>query len=311
MMAVLLLLRAPAGWVPLDRPNDRSLHERPIPRAGGLAVLLGCLAGWLAAPATPWLVAFLALALCALSFADDLRGLPVAARLGSHFAAAVIVVPATAPEVPAVGIALLVLAVVWITNLYNFMDGSDGLAGGMTVFGFCAYAAAAWSAEAAGLAASCAVVAGAAASFLVLNFHPARIFLGDSGSIPLGFLAAALGLQGYATSAWPLWFPLLVFAPFIGDATLTLVRRLVRKERVWQAHRDHYYQRLVRMGFGHRRTAYISYVAMTFCALVAIWGRAQEPAVQALSFGIATAALSGFALWIDLKWKRSLGGRSA
>jgi UDP-N-acetylmuramyl pentapeptide phosphotransferase/UDP-N-acetylglucosamine-1-phosphate transferase len=98
----------------------------------------------------------------------------------------------------------------------------------------------------------CAGVAAAAAGFLCFNFHPARIFMGDVGSVPLGFTAGALGLVGWRSGAWPLWFPLLVFAPFILDATVTLLRRALRGEKVWQAHRSHYYQRMVQMGLGHR-----------------------------------------------------------
>jgi UDP-N-acetylmuramyl pentapeptide phosphotransferase/UDP-N-acetylglucosamine-1-phosphate transferase len=152
------------------------------------------------------------------------------------------------------------------------MDGSDGLAAGMTVIGFAAYAGAAALADEPELATICLCIAAAAAAFLVFNFHPARIFLGDVGSIPLGFLAGALGIIGWNDEAWPLWFPCAVFAPFIADATLTLVRRLIRGERVWQAHREHYYQRMVRSGLGHRGTAYIAYGIMALCAGAALLG---------------------------------------
>ena len=153
-----------------------------------------------------------------------------------------------------IALALLALAVAWITNLYNFMDGSDGLAGGMSVAGFGAYSIAAWLAGDAATGALCAAISGASVAFLLHNFYPARIFMGDVGSIPLGFLAAALGIVGWRNDAWPLWFPLLVFGPFIGDATVTFFKRVARRERVWRAHREHYYQRMVRMGFGHRGT---------------------------------------------------------
>ena len=161
------------------------------------------------------------------------------------------------------------------------MDGSDGLAGGMALIGFGAYAVAAQLAGDQPLAVLSLALCAASAAFLLYNFHPARIFMGDVGSVPLGFLAGALGLAGWANDVWPLWFPLLVFAPFMCDATLTLLKRLLRRERVWQAHREHYYQRLVRMGFGHRGTAWIEYAAMLGCALAALAARAAEPWVQA------------------------------
>jgi UDP-N-acetylmuramyl pentapeptide phosphotransferase/UDP-N-acetylglucosamine-1-phosphate transferase len=204
----------------------------------------------------------------------------------------------------AIEVAVLVAALAWITNLYNFMDGSDGLAGGMATAGFAAYAVAAWNAGDAALASLCAALSAASAAFLLHNFHPARMFLGDVGSIPLGFLAGALGVVGWRNDAWPLWFPLLVFGPFIGDASVTLVRRLVRGERVWRAHREHYYQRMVLMGFGHRRTAWAAYVLMALCAASALAGRGQAPWIQAAAFFGAAGALAAAAVWVDLRWAR-------
>jgi UDP-N-acetylmuramyl pentapeptide phosphotransferase/UDP-N-acetylglucosamine-1-phosphate transferase len=184
------------------------------------------------------------------------------------------------------------------------MDGADGVAGGMSVIGFGAYAIAAAVTGHWELAGLCTAVAAASLAFLLHNFHPARIFLGDVGSIPLGFLAAALGIVGWRDDAWPLWFPVLVFGPFNADATVTLLKRLLRREKVWRAHRDHYYQRIVRMGMGHRAAALIGYVVMLFCAGTALVGRGQPPAIQAMAFAGASAALAAVAAWVDLRWAR-------
>lgn len=270
-IAVQLLLTRFARFA-LDRPNERSLHEHPVPRTGGIAILIGIAAALPIGGVELWLPLGLGLLLAAVSFADDLKGLPIAGRLGTHVVAAGVLVWYELSPIYFWQAALVVLGIAWLTNLYNFMDGSDGLAGGMTVIGFAAYAVAAAWAEEPELATTCICIAAAAAAFLVFNFHPARIFLGDVGSIPLGFLAGALGIIGWNDEAWPLWFPLAVFAPFISDATVTLARRLARGERVWQAHRDHYYQRLVRSGLGHRGTAYIAYAVMVVCAGAALIG---------------------------------------
>ncbi|HEX5091268.1 MAG TPA: glycosyl transferase [Burkholderiales bacterium] len=298
------LLQTPAGRrLALDLPNERSLHDRPVPRTGGIAIAAGlgaaCALYW------PGFGAVLAAAavLSVLSLVDDVRHLPVAVRLSAHLAAAAV---ALAFEVYTGGILVLLvllLAVAWTANLYNFMDGSDGLAGGMTVVGFGTYALAAGTGGDAALALLCASIAAAALAFLAFNWHPARLFMGDVGSVPLGFLAGALGLAGWSRGLWPLWFPVLVFAPFMGDATLTLVRRAWRRERVWQAHRDHYYQRLVRMGFGHRYTAAIEYAAMLGCAGLALLVFRETAVVQALGIALAVAALSGAAVWTDLRWR--------
>jgi UDP-N-acetylmuramyl pentapeptide phosphotransferase/UDP-N-acetylglucosamine-1-phosphate transferase len=292
----------------LDEPNARSLHEQPVPRTGGIAVLAGGAVS-LAFGALPvWLPLVLALALGALSFLDDLYGLPPIARLLAHVGTAGALLWYVLWPMYVVELIVLTLAVAWITNLYNFMDGSDGLAGGMSVIGFGAYAVAAQFGGDTALAALCVAIAGASAGFLVYNFHPARIFLGDIGSIPLGFLAGALGVVGWRNDLWPLWFPVLVFGPFIGDATVTLGKRLIRGERLSQAHRDHYYQRMVRAGLGHRATACIGYVAMLFCAAAALYGRNLSPYLQAAVFGGTSLLLALAAVWVDLRWARFLRG---
>jgi len=107
-------------------------------------------------------------------------------------------------------------------------------------------------------------------AFLKFNFNPARIFMGDSGSIPLGFFSAGIGLLGWQRELWPIWFPMMVFSPFVVDATVTLTRRLLRGEKVWQAHREHFYQQLVQMGWGHCRTALSEYVLMGSVGLTSI-----------------------------------------
>jgi UDP-N-acetylmuramyl pentapeptide phosphotransferase/UDP-N-acetylglucosamine-1-phosphate transferase len=292
------------GRFALDAPNARSLHRHPVPRSGGIAVLLGAASSAAFGTLQLWLPMALALALAVLSLVDDLRGMPTALRLAVHLAAAGVLVWYLLAPMNAAALVVLALAVAWVTNLYNFMDGSDGLAGGMALIGFGAYALAAAAAGRMPLAALSLALAGAAAGFLIHNFHPARIFLGDVGSIPVGFLAAALGVMGWRDDAWPLWFPLLVFGPFIGDATVTLAKRLARRERVWHAHRDHYYQRMVRMGLGHRGTALIAYAAMLLCAGAALLGRAERPALQAAAFGAASAALAAAAVWVEWRWAR-------
>ena len=299
------LLLTPAGRrLALDTPNDRSLHAQPVPRTGGLAVVAGVAVA--CALAQPGVAVTLgaALALAAVSFADDLLGLPTLARLAAHLAAASVVLAFELGYAEPVLFTILLLTIAWYTNLYNFMDGSDGLAGGMAVIGFGAYAIAAHLSGAGPFAALCASVAAAAAGFLVFNFPPARLFMGDAGSVPLGFLAGALGVVGWSRGYWPIWFPLLVFAPFVCDATLTLLRRALRRERVWQAHRDHYYQRLVRMGFGHRGTALVEYAVMAGCAAIALLARREPSTVQAGALALAAALLIAIAFWVDLRWAR-------
>ena len=290
--------------MPLDRPNERSLHSNPVPRSGGVAIMTGALAAFVLLPA-PVALAAPALGLACVSLADDWRGLPIAVRFLAHAAAAATFVACALDALPWWLQFALALVMIWTTNLYNFMDGSDGLAGGMTAFGFGFLGLAAHLAGDTGLALAGFCVAAAALVFLLYNFHPARIFMGDTGSIPLGFMAAAIGLLGWQRALWPPWYPALVFSPFIVDASLTLAKRMLRGERFWQAHRSHYYQRLVQMGWGHRRTALAEYALMLVCGCAALWAIRQPLYLQAATLFAFAALYSCLAIAVDTAWRRA------
>lgn len=297
----LLLWRSQA--LPMDYPNIRSLHKRPTPRIGGLGIMAGIVvaSAWRGdAALLPAMIG--AFVLAGVSLADDVRGLPVRMRLLAQFIAATGCLVA----IGFAGWALLAgtLAMMWMTNLYNFMDGADGLAGGMAVIGFAALAGGAWLGGAPELAVFCAVIAAAALAFLWFNFPPARLFMGDAGSIPLGFLAAGLGILGARQSAWPWPFPLLVFSPFIVDATITLVRRALRGEKIWQAHRSHYYQRTVLLGVTHRQLALAAYALMGAMAGLAFTLRIL-PQYTAWVLILSGATYLTIFLAIDFRWRRN------
>jgi UDP-GlcNAc:undecaprenyl-phosphate GlcNAc-1-phosphate transferase len=303
-IALLAILLRRADVLPVDRPNARSLHDRPTPRIGGLAlfpgVVLGCFAAGL------WdgdslLLLGLAGFLFFLSIFDDWRSLPVILRLGAHLlAAGLLALGLMGSSMVALGAAL---AVAWMTNLFNFMDGANGLAGGMAAIGFAVLGLAFGAPNA-----SYALI-GAALGFLVFNFDPAKVFLGDAGSIPLGFLAGGLGLLGIVKGQWPWWFPLLVFSPFVVDATVTLVRRTLRRDRVWAAHREHYYQRLVRMGWSHRRLALFEYMLMAACGISALILLSASMQIRLLGLSVWVAIYAGLMLIIDSCWARSIASR--
>lgn len=302
-LAVRMLVAERFAMRIVDVPNERSLHEVPTPRTGGVGLLLAAAAAWALISdweLTPLLI--IAAALAALSLVDDIKSLPVSVRFVGQSIAALIflIVYASAHWLL---LPFLLLAIVWMTNLYNFMDGSDGLAGGMTAIGFGTYAIAASLVGAGDLALLSACVSAAAAGFLIWNFPPARIFMGDSGSIPLGFLAAALGIVGWQRGIWPWWFPALVFSPFIVDATVTLIARFLRGEKLHEAHKMHYYQRLNRMGLGHRGTALCEYVLMLTLAASAFASRGLGP-LGVFVLLLAWAAIYATLMFaIDRRWK--------
>ena len=301
------LLKTGLAWrLATDIPNERSLHVRPTPRVGGWGIVPMILIAIVAAARQMWLIGACVACLAAMSQIDDRRGLPARVRFAFHFAAVAAVVVVYPAAAPWWGLAMLAVLMIWLVNLYNFMDGSDGLAGGMALFGFGGYALAALNAgpAAADLALVGAAAAGAAAGFLFFNFHPARVFLGDAGSIPLGFLAGALGYMGWRTGVWPIWLPAMFFSPFIADASVTLARRLARGERFWQAHREHYYQRMVRSGIGHARTARYWYALMLAGIMVALWALGRPAAVQWSVVAVWAFVLLCCGCAIDLRWRR-------
>lgn len=305
MLVITILLASQAGRGIQDVPNERSLHDAPIPRVGGIGIMAGMLAAWaLLFAVLTWWVALPMLGLFAISLLDDMRGLPVKQRLLAHIVASAMLVSGSGMAAQNMLLAVLALpATVWMTNLYNFMDGSDGLAGGMTFFGFTMYGVAALMHGDDAQAMLNFSIGAAALGFLYYNMHPAKVFMGDAGSIPLGFLSAAMGLWGWQMGEWPAWFPLLVFSPFVMDATATLVQRALRHEKVWLAHREHYYQRLVQIGWGHRNVALFFYALMFFAGASALWGlglSARWPWPLFLLWGGIYAALM---LALNWRWK--------
>jgi UDP-N-acetylmuramyl pentapeptide phosphotransferase/UDP-N-acetylglucosamine-1-phosphate transferase len=294
-----------------DVPNERSLHATPVPRIGGVGLMAGVLFGWaLMYSELVWWVVMPLILLFAISLLDDMCSLSVKQRLFAHlFAAAILVAGSGLFAQQGVLIAIVVLLFsVWMTNLYNFMDGSDGLAGGMALFGFGMYGIAGLLAHNTPLALLNLCITAAAASFLYFNFHPAKIFMGDSGSIPLGFLAAAMGLWGWQQGSWAAWFPMLVFSPFIVDASVTLLRRALRGAKVSEAHREHYYQRLVQLGWGHRNVALAEYALMVAVGCSALWALSNPfPILMLLAWGAIYVCL---ALFIDTSWKRFVRGEN-
>ncbi|HED16162.1 MAG TPA: hypothetical protein ENI64_05010 [Gammaproteobacteria bacterium] len=179
-----------------------------------------------------------------------------------------------------VSYAITGLFIIWMTNLYNFMDGMDGFAGGMTVTGFGTLTLVGWLAGNDEFMLVNALITSATAGFLVFNFPPARIFMGDVGSSFLGFLAAGNSIWASKLEILPLWFSILIFSPFIVDATVTLLRRLISGKKVWEAHKTHYYQILAESGWGHKRTVLCEYALMLLCALSAVLALGQPPRVH-------------------------------
>jgi Fuc2NAc and GlcNAc transferase len=255
----------------MDHPNARSSHDRSTPRGGGAAIVACVLAAAAVAGVTGLLAPWSAAALFGggvvawIGWLDDRRGVRSSVRALVHFAAAGWAVwclggmpridfGAGSLGLGAVGAVLAVVGIVWATNFFNFMDGIDGIAAGETLTVGLFGGALLLLGGSPGLAAVALATAGAGAGFLVWNWSPARIFMGDVGSGFLGFLFGTLAVasQNQGTPL-PLW--LLLLGVFCVDATATLVRRVARGEVWYAAHREHAYQRAVRAGWSHARVS--------------------------------------------------------
>lgn len=300
------------GWLRrraiLDRPNARSAHSVPVPRGGGLglmAALLPALAVlWLSRePASwhAWGVSAGVLLLAAISWVDDRRSLHALPRLLAHGLAALIAVLALPADALIVqGLLPLwadrafgLLALVYFINIFNFMDGIDGISGVEALSVGVGAAIVAWIDALAGGPIEGLILAAAALGWLAWNWQPARLFLGDVGSVPLGFLLGWLLLRLAAEGAWVAALALPAY--YLADATLTLARRVLRGEKPWEAHREHAYQRATQRGLSHAQVCRLIVACNAGLVALAVLGERVHWAIGV--FGAAALAL-GFTAWL-------------
>jgi UDP-GlcNAc:undecaprenyl-phosphate/decaprenyl-phosphate GlcNAc-1-phosphate transferase len=308
-----LLLQSRVSQLALDQPNRRSLHVLPVPRIGGLSITLSVAAGVASQLYVTQIPAStlertipVYLLLLATSLVDDIRPFSAKLRLSIHLA--VVTFWVIGQNTGSLLLAtVFILGITWAMNLYNFMDGSDGLAGSITFTSFLAYFVAAIVFNDKSMAILCIAVCGATLGFLKFNWPPARLFLGDSGSIPLGFLAAAIGTIGVLNSYWGPQFPLMLFAMFWIDATYTLARRAFRGEKVWQAHNEHWYQKAIRAGNSHRKVLLIHLTCNIVIAGLALLSTLSPtfatPLVHILTIGVVIAIAFGFGVWAESQFR--------
>ena len=254
----------------LDHPNERSSHTTPTPRGGGWAIMAVLVPGIIATGFYCQLpVAYLGiiaavLLLAGISWMDDRKGVNPAIRLGLHIIAAFLgslcfndnqslfsgYIPLWLDR------AIMIIGWAWFMNLYNFMDGIDGITGAETISiatGVCLLLAATGM-NAPALDTLTLILTGTSLGFLAYNWHPAKIFLGDIGSLPLGFLTGfcllSIAVNGHLIPA------LIIPLYYLADSGITIIRRALRGEKVWQAHRQHFYQQAAR-GLGrHDKVVY-------------------------------------------------------
>ena len=324
----------------LDLPNDRSSHQVPVPRLGGAAfvpVILLVLAGFnRAGPASGlvWAAVAGAAALYAVSLVDDLQPLPTGIRFGVQFAVAALILGVALGSLQtlasgwtgtlsawlqpgSVGYWILALWFVGLINVYNFMDGIDGIAGLQAVVAGATWAIIGTVLRLPTVQLVGAVVAAAAVGFLTLNWHPAKIFMGDAGSTVLGFFFATLPFLatveagGKLDLVRSLTIGAILVWPFLADGIFTFLRRLKNRENVLQAHRSHLYQRLVIAGHSHTRVT-VTYGCLAVLGAVLVLPLI-KPSVQGSSpipaaLGVLAAAFLALWRWTVVSEQARRGG---
>ncbi len=243
---------------PYSVPGERSLHGRPVARGGGLGIAAATLFG-LVSLAAPWQATVAVMLVWMVSAWDDWSDASPGLRLAIHALAATLVAVAWGDqELSLIATIFLVIASIWSINLFNFMDGADGLAataaviGGLALATFAAFLPLPDRIATVLLVGLGVVVAASALGFLPMNLPPARLFMGDGGSTVLGLTLAAASIKGITEGVWTVALPLAVFMPLWADATYTLLRRLMTGHNPLRPHREHLYQRLTLAGLGHR-----------------------------------------------------------
>lgn len=287
--AIPIVRRLAIRFGAMDTPNHRSSHSGPIPRLGGVAILMGftvgCIVGhWLTGnwPSVDRALIKGALVGVALvGFIDDILGIKAIARMAVYLALSVVIWVAgtriSLVDIPGLGafdlgtvgsLIVTVLFISWYTNLFNFMDGIDGIAGGAALITLGSLALLFHSAGEIYWCTVSAMAAAATGGFLLFNYSPASVFMGDGGSVFLGLLSGVLTVKAVHGRIITFSSALFLMLPFAFDATFTLLRRLMNRERVWEAHRRHVYQQMSDLGLSHRDISIIyTSIAMVLASL--------------------------------------------
>lgn len=309
----------------LDIPNERSSHKIPTPRTGGIGIVAGVLGGLGVAIAInrpdlsipEWLFLGALFVGTAVGFLDDIFSLPTAVRMLLYLTCAAGLTYCGAsvdtialPGLPELGIGHVgglvfsALFIAWYTNLFNFMDGVDGIAGGAATVTMGALAIVFFSNGEDLWGALALSAAAASVGFLLHNYPPASVFMGDGGAVFLGLAAGGLSLVAVSEGLIALPAAVLLMFPFVFDATFTLLRRTLKRERFWAAHRTHVYQQLCDLGLSHRAVTIIyTTAALLFAALGLTYG--DMPAwCQSISWWGSLAVALAACLFVMMKNRR-------
>jgi UDP-GlcNAc:undecaprenyl-phosphate/decaprenyl-phosphate GlcNAc-1-phosphate transferase len=264
----LLLMKVPFLKIFDDKVNSRSLHKIPVRRIGGLAIFFTISVfsylyeiSYISIFGLPLSILFI------VSLLDDAYNISAIPRLVIHLLAALIFINSLPINENFFISSFLIFSILAAINSFNFMDGANGLVGGASVIVFLLYAILSYYSADINLMFFNLIVAFSIFGFLFLNFDNAKIFLGDCGSILIGFLSISIGIIGWNKNFWPIWTPFILILPFLADTGVILLERIFKGQKFWLAHKNHYYQRLIIDGWSHRKTSLFYYFLFIINAL--------------------------------------------
>lgn len=308
----------------LDRSSARSSHVGEVPRGGGLAIVMTLFIGlsilWssnaFGEPRIPVELLVTMVLMALVGWLDDLRILTVWHKFAALFLVSAVMAWFVGPlseiefagyriETGAMAPVLTVLWIFGLANSYNFMDGIDGLAAGQGAVAGCAFGVWFTLAGAHALALFCYALMAACMGFLLWNWSPARIFMGDIGSLALGGTFAVLTVIGYKYYSFPVGAAVLLFGVFIADTFITFVRRAAAGKQVWSAHREHYYQRAVQSGYSHSQVTVALILTGIGCMVLATLELMRiDP--RYLWYVAGAVLLSALAVYVSRREKRNI-----
>ncbi len=303
----------------VDRPNHRTLHQGAVPRGGGLVIVLAlvlalmCVAVTSLRPVFFLSLTFLVLAWAALSWWDDKHDLSPRYRLAVQLILCCLTVSGFGWvdqiygfQLGIVGAFISLIGVLWMANLYNFMDGLDGLAAAQTIIASSTLSFWFYISGDASLAIVCLVLAAASYGFILHNWSPATIFMGDVGSITIGAFFGILIIVGSVWHDISVLSFISLFAVFIVDSSFTIVRRALRREKIWLPHRQHFYQRLASAGYSHSYIALAAIILMILCSLLATLSVAYHDTIEFSVLGVLISLIAAIFAVIQLERRASI-----
>ncbi|RBP48442.1 glycosyltransferase family 4 protein [Arenicella xantha] len=285
----------------VDVPNERTLHQGSVPRGGGIVMVVTAALGlfgvgvWTDSLLFYGILAGLLSAWGILGWYDDRHDLSPKIRFIVQFCLALLTVAAFGwvnqigwLYLGWFGAVVSVLGILWMANLYNFMDGMDGLAASQSIIASITLAFWFYMANNLALAVVCGLVAASSYGFLLWNWRPAKVFMGDVGSVTLGAFFATMIIIAVTRHDYPVLSLVLIFAVFVSDASVTIARRIWHREKIWLPHRTHYYQRLATHGVSHAKIVCGAIIMMLICSLIATLSVLYRDTIALAIFGVVS-----------------------